>query len=173
LAINKQQKEALVAQYQEWLTKSQAAFVAEYTGLNVKNLEELRRLAREKDGVFHVVKNTLMRIACEQAGFSFPETLLEGSSAVGFAFEDPPAMAKVLADYVKTADALKIKGGFLGKKVISAEEVVALANLPPLPVLRAQLIGVIQAPASKLARLMAEPGRSVAAVFQAYATKEE
>lgn len=172
MAIKKQQKQALVAQYQEWLTKSQAAFVAEYVGLNVKNLEELRRLAREKGGELHVIKNTLMKIACKQAGFSFPESLLEGSSAMGFAFEDPPALAKVFTDYMKTAEALKIKGGFLGNNPISAEEAVALANLPPLSVLRAQLIGVIQAPASKLARLMAEPGRSVAAVVQAYATKE-
>jgi large subunit ribosomal protein L10 len=172
LAIKKQQKQEIVKQYQEWLTKSHAAFVAEYVGLNVKNLEELRRLAREKGGEFHVVKNTLMRIACKQAGFSYPESLLEGSSAIGFAFEDPPGLAKVLADYMKTAEALKVKGGFLGKNPITAEEAIALANLPSLPVLRAQLIGIIQAPASKLARLMAEPGRSVAAVCQAYATKE-
>ena len=172
MAIKKQQKKEIVSQYQEWLTQSQAAFITSYVGLNVKQLEELRRLTREKGGEFHVTKNTLMKIACKQAGFATSEGLFEESSAVGFAFEDPPAIAKVLTDYVKSAEALKIKGGFLGMHQLTADEVKALAALPPLAVLRAQLIGVIQAPASKLARLMAEPGRMMAAVVHAHATNE-
>jgi large subunit ribosomal protein L10 len=173
LAISKQHKNELVAQYQEWLQRSQAAFVAEYVGLNMKGMGELRRIAREKGGEFHVTKNTLILLACKEAGFPISEKIFEGSTAIGFAFDDVPGLAKALTDFAKTNDSLKLKGGFLGKKTISSEGVKALADLPPLPVVRAQLIGTIQAPASKLARLLKEPGRQIAGVLQAKADKEE
>jgi large subunit ribosomal protein L10 len=91
---------------------------------------------------------------------------------MGFAFEDAPAFAKVFADFARSNDVFKIKGGFLGKQTITADGVKALADLPPLPMVRAQLIGTIQAPASKLARLLKEPGRQIAAVLQARASNE-
>ena len=171
MAITKERKNILVAQYQDWLKRSQAAFVVEYTGLSMKGMEELRRIAREKGGEFHVAKNTLMNLACHDAGFPSSETLFEGSTAIGFAFEDIPGLAKAMTDFAKTNDVFKIKGGFLGKDKITAEGVKSLANLPPLPVVRAQLIGTIQAPASKLARLFNEPGRQIAAVLQARSSK--
>jgi len=172
LAISKERKNELIAQYQEWLKRSQAAFVAEYTGLTVKNLDDLRRTVREKGGAFHVAKNTLMRMACKDAGLSVPDTYFEGSTAIGFAFEDVPGLAKTLTEFSRTSEKLKVKGGFMGAHALSAGDVKALADLPPLPVVRAQLIGTLQAPASKLARLLAEPGRQVAAVLQAHATEE-
>jgi large subunit ribosomal protein L10 len=97
---------------------------------------------------------------------------LEGSTAVGFAFQDAPALAKTMADFAKSSEFLKIKGGYLGNKPISADDIKALAELPPLPVMRAQLLGTIMAPASKLVRTLAEPARSLAAVIQAYADKD-
>jgi large subunit ribosomal protein L10 len=168
LAITKDRKGELVAQYQDWIKRSEGAFVAEYTGLTVKKLEELRRIVREKGGEFHVAKNTLVKLAVKEAGLSVPENLFEGSTAVGFAFEDVAGLAKVLNEFSRTSETLKIKGGFIGAYVLNAEEVKALADLPPLPSMRARLIGLIQAPAGKLARLMAEPGRQIAAVVQAY-----
>ncbi len=81
-------------------------------------------------------------------------------------------MAKVMKDYARTSEFVKIKGGYLEKKPISAAEVMALADLPPLPVLRAQLLGTIMAPASKLVRTLAEPARQLAAVIKAYADKD-
>lgn len=168
MAITKDRKEELVAQYQDWIKRSEGAFVAEYTGLTVKKLEELRRVVREKGGEFHIAKNTLVKLAVKEAGLSVPETLFEGSTAVGFAFEDIAGLAKVLNEFAKTAETLKIKGGFMGAHALTAEEVKALADLPPLPSMRARIIGLIQAPAGKLARLMAEPGRQMAAVIQAH-----
>lgn len=168
MAITKDRKNELVAQYQDWLKRCEGAFVTEYTGLTVKKLEELRRSVREKGGEFHIAKNTLVKKACKEAGLTIPDTLFEGSTAVGFAFEDVPGFAKALSEFARTSDMLKVKGAFMGGQILNAADVKVLAELPPLAVLRARLIGTLQAPASKLARLMAEPGRQVAAVVQAH-----
>ncbi len=173
MAITRERKEELAAQYQAMQVKAQAAFVTEYVGLTVKAIEDLRRMVREKGGEFHVAKNTLIKRVYKEQGYDVPESLFDGSTAVGFAYEDAPALAKVLSDFARTSDALKIKGGFLGKKTLGAQDIKALADLPPLPVVRSQLIGIIQAPASKIARTLAEPGRMVAAVVQAHASAAE
>ncbi len=172
MAITKARKNELVAQYVEWVNSSRAVILSQYTGLNMKQIDELRSKAREAGGEFHVVKNTLTKIAFEQAGLEVPEAYVEGSTAIGFAFQDAPSLAKALSEFARTNDSLKIKGGYLGKRVIKSEDVKALAELPPLEVLRAQLLGTIMAPASKLARTLAEPGRSLAAVLQARVDKE-
>jgi large subunit ribosomal protein L10 len=135
----------------------------------MKNMDELRSKAREAGGEFHVVKNTLGKLAFQKAGLPLPEDFLEGSTAIGFALQDAQPLAKAISDFARTADALKIKGGYLGMQPISAKEVIALAEMPPLPVMRARLMGTILAPASQLARILAEPGRRVAAVLQAHA----
>jgi len=172
LAISKKRKEDLVSQYTEWMTTSRALVVTEYIGLSMKQLDELRSKTRDVGGEFHIVKNTLGKVAFQDLGWELPEDFLDGSTAVGFAFQDAPAMAKVMAEFSKSSEFLKIKGGYLGNKPISADEVKALAELPPLPVMRAQLLGTIMAPASKLVRTLAEPARSLAAVVQAYADKD-
>lgn len=162
----------MLDQYNVWLGKSQALVVTEYLGMGMKDLDALRSKIREAGGEFHVVKNTLGRKAFEQAGYSYPEEMLVGSSAVIFAFNDPPAVAKAVVDFAKGVDKLKIKGGILDKKPLNADAVKALADMPPLPVMRATLLGTIMAPASKLVRTLAEPGRSVAAVIKAYADRD-
>lgn len=172
MAISKQHKEELVEKYVKWLNKSQALFVTEYRGLSMKQIDELRARVREAGGEFHVIKNTLGRVAFQQAGLSVPEKQLEGSSAIVFAFRNAPDMAKVISDYARTSEFVKVKGGFLDQRAIGAADVQALAELPPLPVMRAQLLGVLSAPASKLVRTLAEPGRSLAAVLQAFVDKD-
>jgi len=172
LAISKQRKEDLVAQYVEWANRSQALIVTEYSGLSMKQIDDLRNKVRDAGGEFHVVKNTLGKVAFEEAGMNVPEKLLEGSTAVTFAFKDAPIMAKVISDFARTSEFVKVKGGYLDKRAISASQVQSLADLPPLPVMRAQLLGVISAPASKLVRTLAEPARSMAAVIKSYAEKD-
>ena len=81
-------------------------------------------------------------------------------------------MAKIIADYAKTSEFVKVKGGYLGKSRMNAADVKSLAELPPLPVMRSQLLGVLSAPAGKLVRTLAEPARQVAAVLKAYADKD-
>ncbi len=172
MAISKKRKDEMLADYRDLLEKSKAVFLTEYTGLTMKQLDTLRANLREIGAEYHVVKNSLGKIAFKDAGYEIDESLLTGSTAVGFAFENSPAVAKAISDFAKDLEYVKIKGGFLGEKPMSADDVKALADLPPLPVMRAQLLGVLQAPASKLLRTLAEPGRQIAAVLQAYSEKE-
>jgi large subunit ribosomal protein L10 len=172
LAITKQRKDELVAQYQEWVRNSQAVILTEYVGLTMKQIDDLRAKVRDAGGEFHIIKNTLGRVAFESAGLPVPDKLLEGSTAVAFAFRDAPAMAKMMTDFARTNDLVKIKGGYLEKRAINPLDVKNLADLPPLPVMRARLLGALQAPAAQLARTLAEPARQVAAVLKAYADRE-
>lgn len=171
MALTRQRKEQVVAQYQEWFSRSQAVILMEYTGLTMKDLDMLRTKIRESGGEFHVLKNSLVRVALQAGGFPVPEAYLEKSTAATFAFGDAVATAKVLMDATKTLSAVKIKGGLLGRQVLDEEQVKALAKLPPLPVIRSQLLGVLQAPAGKLVRTIAEPARGLAAVVRAYSEK--
>ena len=170
MAFTKDKKEKIVSQYEKWLSKSNAMFILEYTNMNMKTVDELRKNVREAGGEAHVVKNTLITMALKNAGIEFNKEL-EGTSLIGFAFEDAPALAKVFNEAAK-ADAFSLKGGFLDKRELSVEEIKALAELPPLPVMRATLLGTIMAPASKLVRTIAEPARSLAAVVKAFSEKE-
>lgn len=172
MAISKQRKNEMVGEYVDWINNSRALIVSEYVGLSMKQIDELRARLREAGGEFHIIKNTLGRIAFQEAGLTAPEKMLEGSTAICFAYQEAPAIAKVMAEFAKSSDILKIKGGFLDKSAIDAEEVKALAELPPLPVMRAQFLGVLSAPASKLVRTLAEPARQMAAVLKAYAEKD-
>lgn len=168
MAISKQKKNEILDQYKTWLSSSQAVILVEYTGVNMKDMDNIRAKIRETGGEFHVIKNTLAKLAFETSGFSIPKGLLESSTAASFAFTDPAANAKALAEATKGMEAIKVKGGFMGAQALNAAQVKALAELPPLPVVRAQLLGVLQAPAVKLVRTLAEPARSLAAVFRAY-----
>ena len=172
MAFSKERKKEIVATYQDWLGNSQAVFLAEYTGLSVKDMDALRDKVREVGGEFHVIKNTLGKIAFEESGYQVPEDLFLGSTAAGFAFEDAPAMAKALDDFSKSVGFLQFKGGYLEKNMLSMEEIKSLASLPPLPVVQAQLLSTLMAPASQLVRTLVEPSRQMAAVLQAYADKE-
>lgn len=173
MAINKQRKEEVLSTYQDWLKRSQAVILVEYTGARMKDMDAIRGRIRESGGEFHVVKNTLIRRALADRGMEMSEATLAKSTAISFAFNDPAATAKALADATRTMDFVKVKGGFMAGQVLSASQVKALAELPPLPVVRAQLLGVLQAPAGKLVRTIAEPARSLASVFRAYSDKAQ
>ena len=172
MAVSKERKQEIATSYQEWLGNSQAVFLAEYIGLSVKDMDALRAKVREVGGEFHVIKNTLAKIAFEESGYEVPEDLFQGSTAAGFAFEDAPALAKALADFSKSVEFLKFKGGYLHKDMVSVEDIKSLAALPPLPVVQAQLLSTIMAPASQLVRVLAEPARQIASVLSAYADTE-
>jgi large subunit ribosomal protein L10 len=169
LALSKERKTQLISQYQQWLESSQAQVLLSYKGLTMKDIDTLRSKLREIGGEFHIVKNTLTQLAIEKAGLPLPEGYFDETTAMAIAAEDAPAIAKVLLEFAKSSEFLKVKGGYLDKKPMSAEGVKALAELPPLPVMRAQLLGVFLAPASKLVRTLAEPARGLAAVIKAHA----
>jgi len=171
LAFTKEHKNKLIEQYGEWLKKSHAVFLMEYGHMTVKTVEELRAKAREAGGEVHVVKNTLMNLALKNAGYSL-KTTLEKTSIAGFAFGDVPVMAKIFNEAAKDAEIFSLKSSFLGVETIASHEVKVLAELPPLPTLRAKLLGLLQAPAGKLVRTLAEPARQIACVMKAYSEKE-
>ncbi len=172
MAITKERKNELITQYSEWVSQSKALVLTQYVGLTMKDIDALRAKVRESGGEFHIIKNTLAKRAFEQAGYKVQEGQFEGSTAIVFAFTDAPATVKTVTDYAKTSEFLKVKGGFLEKQALTPDGVKALADLPPLPVVRAQLLGTLLAPAGKLVRTLAEPGRMIAAVIKAHAEPE-
>ena len=171
MAITKQRKEETLNQYADWLKRSQAIILVEYTGAKMKDLDAIRSRVREVGAEFHIVKNTLVKRALEAGGMQVPAGLLDKSTAVSFAFSDVAATAKALSEVTKGMEFAKVKGGFMGGQALDAKQVKALADLPPLPVSRARLLGVLQAPAGKLVRTLAEPARSLASVLRAYSEK--
>jgi large subunit ribosomal protein L10 len=171
VAFSKQHKGVMLKSYESLLKQSKAVFVIEYTKMTMKEVDALRGKVRDAGGQLHVVKNTMMGIALEHQGIR--HTTLEGTSLMGFAINDIPALAKVFMDQTKNTEAYKIKCGYMDGRQITAGDVKALADLPPLPVMRAKLLGLLQAPAGKLVRTLAEPARSLAFVFKAYSTQGE
>jgi large subunit ribosomal protein L10 len=171
LAISKERKEEVLTTYADWMRRSQAVILVEYTGVKMKDLDAIRSKIRESGGEFHVVKNTLARRAFSDSGMELPEDFLVKSTAVSFAFSDPALTAKALNEAMKGKEAIKVKGGFMSGQALNAAQVKALADMPPLPVVRAQLLGVLQAPAGKLVRTIAEPARGLAAVVKACSEK--
>jgi len=120
LAISKERKRELVKIYTEWMKGSRAMFVTEYIGLSMKDMDDLRAKVREVGGEFHVIKNTLIKRAFESVEIPMQESYFDGPTAIGFAYEDPPALAKALAEFAKESEILKIRGGYLENEVVSA-----------------------------------------------------
>ena len=169
MAFTKQEKKEIIDRYEKWLKESNAAYVMTYTNMPMKDIDALRAEARESGGEFHVVKNTLMKIALKNCGMEEGDFFTK-SSMMAFAFEDAPSIAK-LVDKASSTDSFTIKGGYMDGAVIDKDTIVALSKLPPLPQMRAQLLALIQTPATQLVRTVSEPARQVAAVIKAFSEK--
>lgn len=169
MAITRAKKEELVKGYVDQLNNSEAIIITGYSGLTVSQLQQLRAKIREADGSFSIVKNTLARRAFEEVGLPVVDELLTGPIGVGFCHQNVTGVAKAIADFSKANDLLTIKGGLMGNKVIDEAAVKNLASLPSIDVLRAQLLGLINAPASQLAGVVAGGVRQLVNVFNAYA----
>jgi large subunit ribosomal protein L10 len=172
LAFSKEQKAAMIADYEQWLNQSQAVFLMAYANMRQSYVDTLRAKVRDAGGELHVVKNTLFKRVLDQAGMQQPAEFFEGTTIATFAFTDAAGMAKVINESMVRQEVFKVKGGYLGKNAVSEAQLKALADLPPLPVMRAMLLGTLLAPASKLVRTVAEPARSLARVFKAYSERE-
>lgn len=173
MAISKERKEELVAQYTELLQSSQALIVTEYRGLTNAEMHRVRRKVVEANGVYHVTKVTLLKRAMDAVGLPFfPDGMFDGPIALGFCFDDVPGVAKALLDATGDVDFLIVRGGLLGDRFLSAREVKALAQLPPLDVMQARLLGLISAPAANLAGVLVSGRRRVVDLFHAYSQSE-
>jgi large subunit ribosomal protein L10 len=173
LAISKQRKDELVTQYIEQLKKSNGVILADYRGLSVSDAENIRHTLRPIGGKFQVIKNRLMILALKEMNISFPEELLLGPTAAGFCFDEVPPVAKVFTDTVKDLEALRIKGGWIGASVMTAAQVLTIADLPSREVLLGQVLGTINAPASQVVGVVAGGIRQIVNVLQAYVDKLE
>lgn len=154
MSLNRNEKAAVVAEVQELAAKAQTLVMAEYRGVAVGNMTELRAKAREQNVTLRVLKNTLVRRAVAGTPFEVVADQLVGPLIYGFS-EDAVAAAKVMADFAKTTPALELKLGVYGGKVLDANGVKELANIPTKEVLLAQLLGLMQSPVSGLARVLA------------------
>lgn len=145
--------------------------VAHYSGLTVSQMTDLRRRAAGAGAALKVAKNRLAKIALEGTDVAHLGNLLKGPTVLAYS-EDPVAASKVVSDFAKTNDKLVILGGALGPTALNADGVKALASLPSLDELRAKLVGLVQAPATKLAQLSTAPAAKLARVVGAYANKD-
>ena len=166
MAVIRPEKVAKVAEIQELLSNSKCTILVDFCGLTVAQDTELRRKMR-------VVKNTLLRIAAEQAGIEGLEPSLEKNTAIAVSPEDPVAVAKIVCEFAKENKELKVKVGVLDGKVIGADEIKALASLPPKEVLIAKMLGSINAPISGFVNVLQGTIRNVVYALEAVRKQKE
>ena len=146
------EKQAIVAALTEKLNAAAAGVLVDYAGISVADDTVMRKKLREENVDYSVVKNTLLRFAANNAGLAELDPLLNGTTSIALSNEDPIAPARVINEYAeKLQNCFEIKGGFMDGKVISVDEIKALAKIPPLPILRAQALGTMLAPITSLA----------------------
>jgi large subunit ribosomal protein L10 len=173
LAITREKKGELVAEYVSKLRRSQAVIVTEYRGLTVKQLEALRRELRGCDSELLVAKNTLISRALTEAGMATPATLLAGPTAMTFCFSEVAAPSKVLLKYARDTKVLVVKGGLIGRSAFDEAGVQSLSELPGREQLLGQVVGLLKAPLSSLVNVLAGTLRGLVNVLDARARQLE
>jgi len=173
LAISRDRKKELVEEYAEQLESCQGLILTDYRGLQVTDMEQLRRDLRQQNIKLQVVKNRLLQLALEGKGMEVPGDWLQGPTAVAYCYDEVQPAAKALNDFAKDSDSLSIKGGVTSAAILTAEQVATLADLPSREVLFAQVLGGINAPASRATSAVAGGIRQVLNVLQAYVDKME
>jgi large subunit ribosomal protein L10 len=153
--MERQKKEAVVAELRDLFQTSQAVFLADFKGLSMGTLNSLRRKVRLANAEFRVTKNTLVKLAAKDSPVQSLEGFLEGNNAIGYTQADPATLAKALFDFAKDNDKLVVKGGVLGTKVLTPAQIQALAKLPSREVLLSSLLGTMQAVPTSLVRVLA------------------
>ena len=161
--MRRDEKAELVAELGEKLKVARVAVMTRYVGLTVAKTNQFRRELRGVGGECKVAKNTLTRRAIANSPYQGSDRWLDGQTTIVFGYEDPIAVTKVVAKWAEAeAEKFAIKGGLFEGELLEPKAVMALSKIPSKDVLRAQLLGVLQAPAQKLVRLLAEPGAQFA-----------
>lgn len=161
------QKATQIDQLTDRLSRSQLTIIADYRGLSVAGLQDLRARLRPVDAEFKVAKNTLTRIAAERAGIEGLEPQLEGPTAIMFAFGDPVAPAKAMSDFARASRILTVRAGIMNGQILSAADVEAISTLPPREELLGKLVGLLASPMSRTVGVLSGPSRSVAHLVNA------
>lgn len=165
-------KADLVATLNDVFSSANVVVVAHYAGLTVADMQRLRREMKQAGATVKVAKNRIAKIALDGKDVASIAPLLKGPTLLAYS-DDPVAAPKVAASFAKTNDKFVILGGAMGATSLNPDGVKALATLPSLDELRGTLIGLLQAPATKIAQLSTAPAAKLARVFGAYATKDE
>jgi len=174
--LTRTQKEEQVAELKEMFSRATSVYVADYRGIDVESVNVLRRRVREVGGgdyQYRVTKNAVLRRAAEGSEVAGIVEHFQGPTAVALSYGEPAGLAKVLEEFAKDHKAFELKGGLVDGVAIGPSEIATLATLPSLDELRASMVGLIQAPASKLARLLNEPAAQLARLVDARAKQGE
>jgi large subunit ribosomal protein L10 len=169
--MKKEQKGTVVAELTNNLERASIVLVSEYRAMTARESDDMRRLIRAVRGEFRVSKNTLIRRAIKGGKFASLESHLGGPVGLIVSFTDPVELVKTVTSFRDLGEKFKLRGGVLEGKPITAAEISALAALPPREVILGQLLGLLQAPATQLARLLNEPGSGMARLLDAIARK--
>lgn len=165
------QKAAQIDELVDRLSRSQLTVIADYRGLSVTALQEFRAKLKPLEAEFKVAKNTLTRIAAEQAGIEGLEPQLEGPTAILFAYGDIVAPAKAINDFARTSRILQVRAGVLNSQVVTPADIEAISSLPPREELLGKLVGLLASPMTRTAGVLSGPARSV--VYLANARVEQ
>jgi large subunit ribosomal protein L10 len=169
--VDRAEKKELVAELNGIFSKTSVVVVAHYSGLTVAQLQKLRAQMRDAGASVQVAKNRLAKIALEGTDVASIGSLLKGPTLIAYS-DDPVAAPKVVAAFAKDHDKLVILGGAMGATALNPDGVKALATMPSLDELRAKIVGLVNAPATKVAQLATAPAAKLARVFGAYANRD-
>jgi large subunit ribosomal protein L10 len=169
--MNKAEKSATVAELAENFGRASIAFLSEYKGMSAGESDDMRRRIRAVRGEFRVAKNTLLRRAVKDTTFASLESHLGGSVGLILSYADPVELAKTVNSFKDLGEKFKLRMGVLDGRALTPAEISDLASLPPREVILSQLLGLIQAPATHLARLLNEPGSGLARLLDAIGRK--
>ena len=178
MAISRARKEELVAQYTELLENSNGFIIVTSNGLTVHQTEALRAKVREANGTYVRAKNTLFRMALDNAGWDLPDDLIQGPVNVAFSVDNFPGVAKAVLDYIGDKETLvedkaHVTGGIMAEEVLDAKKVEALSKLPSLDELRAEIAGLLVQPATGLVTVLDSATGQLVNVLQAYIKDRE
>ncbi|PZT90863.1 MAG: 50S ribosomal protein L10 [Citromicrobium sp.] len=169
--MDRSQKTDAVAQLNEVFNQAGVVVVTRNLGLSVAQSTELRTKMREAGASYKVAKNRLAKLALKDTDYAGIDEFLTGPTALGYS-EDPVAAAKAVVEFAKTTDKLEIVGGSMGATKLDEAGVKALASMPSLDELRGKIVGLVNAPATKIAQVVNAPAAKLARVFGAYGAKE-
>ena len=170
--MNRAQKREAVAELNELFTNASSVVVTQYSGLNVAEISDLRREMRNAGATFKVTKNRLTKLALDGTPYAPISNLFVGPTAIAYS-DDPIAPAKVAVNFAKGNEKLIVLGGAMGENQLDVDGVKALASLPSLDELRGTIVGLLQAPATKLLGVVQAPASKFVRVVSAQASKEE
>lgn len=171
--MNRKEKQAVVDSLVERVSRARAVILTDFSGLKVEKITELRQQLRDKGNEYVVVKNRLMKRAVAGSESEALAETLVGPNGLGFSYDEPVELAKILVDFAKANQNLKVKGGILEGKALSAEQVSALANLPSREVLLAMVLGTMNAVPRNFVGVLAAVMRGLVQALKAIAEQKE